>query len=173
MKNQLLSVLVVLSITANLCLNAAAPPKPRKGSPEFERMKTLVGDWRGKIDMGQGPREMNVSFRVLAGGSALEERVFAGTPNEMTTMYYDQGGKLALTHYCTFGNRPTMLLKSADQKSIEFDFDATCGIDPKKEPHMHTLKIVFHHQNKITTDWKVIMEGKEMPMQPCQLTRVK
>jgi hypothetical protein len=34
--------------------------------------------------------------RTLAGGSVLEERVFAGTPNEMVTMYYDKDADLEL-----------------------------------------------------------------------------
>src|SRR5690348_6882282 len=71
---------------------AKAPTKP--ASPEFERMKTLVGTWTGKADMGQGPVEMNTTFRLLAGGTVLEQRVFSGTPNEMITMYYDQNGTL-------------------------------------------------------------------------------
>src|SRR6185436_7278348 len=63
----------------------------KTGSPDFERMKSLVGTWSGKTDMGQGPIDMTLQYRLLAGGSVLEERCFAGTPNEMVTMYYDQG----------------------------------------------------------------------------------
>lgn len=174
MKNKLLTMLTTALIAATTLLNAGEPPtKAKKGSPEFERMKSLVGNWKGKMDMGQGPVDMPVSYRLIAGGSALEERVFAGSPMEMTTMYYDQNGKLALTHYCAWGNRPTMVLKSSDKKTIEFDFDAACGIDPKKEPHMHALKIVFNNKNTITTHCKAVVQGKESQMQPCQLTRVK
>jgi hypothetical protein len=78
--------------------------------------------------MGQGPVEMVQQFRLLAGGSVIEEKVFVGTPNEMTTMYCDRKGKLALTHYCLFGNRPGMVLESADAKTLKFAFDKTCGI---------------------------------------------
>src|SRR3954471_6925301 len=102
-----------LLLAASMGLKAEEPVKARQGSAEFERMKTLVGAWKGKTDMGQGPIDLTVQYRLLAGGSVLEERVFAGTPNEMTTMYYDQGDKLALTHYCMLGNRPGMLLKES------------------------------------------------------------
>ena len=154
-------------------LNADEPVKPKPGSPEFERMKALVGTWQGKTDMGQGPIDMTVHYRLLAGGSVLEERVFPGTPNEMITMYYDQGGKLAMTHYCVFGNRPGMLLKSSDAKAIKFDFDKTCGINPKKESHMHALTITFDDADTITTSCKAFMDGKEMPEHPTTLKRVK
>jgi hypothetical protein len=103
----------------------------------------------------------------------LEERCFIGTPNEMVTMYYDQDGKLAMTHYCVFGNRPGMKLKSSDAKTIKFDFDATCGINPAKESHMHALSITFDDANTITTSCIAMMEGKELPPQPTTLKRVK
>ena len=164
----------ILLLGASLWLNAAEPPPaPSPGSAEFERMKTLVGTWTGKADMGQGPVEMTSRFRLLAGGSVLEERVFPDTPNEMVTMYYDQGGKLAMTHYCVLGNRPGMKLKSSDEKSITFDFDATCGINPGTESHMHALSITFTDANTITTSCKAIMDGKETPAKPTTLKRVK
>ena len=83
--------------TATKPASASAGDAAKTSSPEFERMKTLVGSWTGKCDMGQGPIDMTVQYRLLASGSVLEERVFAGTPNEMVTMFYDQNGKLALT----------------------------------------------------------------------------
>ena len=116
---------------------------------------------------------MTMQYRLLAGGSVLEERVFAGTPNEMVTMFYDQNGRLAMTHYCMFGNRPGMLLKSADAKTIKFDFDATCGINVAKESHMHALTLTFDDADTITASCKALMDGKEMPEQPTTLKRVK
>lgn len=123
--------------------------------------------------MGQGSIDLTVHYRLLAAGSVLEERVFSGTPNEMITMYFDQGDKLALTHYCMFGNRPGMLLKSSDSKRLNFDFDKTCGINAAKESHMHALTISFDDADTITTSCKAIMDGKETPDHPTTLKRVK
>ena len=173
MKTKIISVGAMLMLAGAVWLNAEEPVKPKPGSPEFERMKTLVGTWKGKADMGQGPIDMTVQFRLLAGGSVLEEKCFAGTPNEMVTMYFDNGDKLALTHYCVFGNRPGMLLKSSDSKSLSFDFDKTCGINPTKESHMHALTIRFDDADTITTSCKAIMDGKEMAEHPTTLKRVK
>src|SRR3954467_2783963 len=94
---KLLSLILLALITTPTPL-CAQPDKNYKGSPEFERMKALAGTWKGKTDMGQGPIEMTVEYRVISGGSAVEERIFAGTPKEMVTMYHDKNGKLALTH---------------------------------------------------------------------------
>src|SRR6267378_306059 len=165
MKLKITSVCAMLLLATSVAVNADEP-KSKQSSPEFEKLKTLVGTWKGKTDMGQGPIEMTVQYRLLAGGSVLEERVFAGTPHEMVTMYYDKGGKLAMTHYCVMGNRPGMLLKSSDDKTLKFDFDATCGINPAKESHMHALTITFNDADTITTSCKAIIDGKEMAEHP-------
>ena len=168
---------ITLSATlllATLALtHAGEPPKPAPTSAEFERMKSLVGTWKGTTDMGQGPIEMVQEFRLLAGGSVLEEKVFVGTPNEMTTMYYDKKGKLALTHYCMFGNRPGMMLESMKAKTMKFAFDETCGINVKKESHMHSLTLTFEDADTITASCKAFMDGKEMPEHPTTMKRVK
>src|SRR5690349_21407999 len=106
MKTKITTLFTALILVASLGANGGETEKAKTSSPEFERMKTLVGTWTGKCDLGQGPVDLNIQYRLLAGGSVLEERCFAGTPNEMVTMYYDQNGKLAMTHYCVFGNRP-------------------------------------------------------------------
>jgi hypothetical protein len=174
MKTRITSVCATLLLVAGMASRAAeAPQKPKPSSREFERMKTLVGTWKGVVDIGEGPVEMVSQYRLLAGGTVLEERCFAGTPNEMVTMYYDKNGKLALTHYCIVGNRPGMVLKSSDASTLRFDFDKTCGINPKKESHMHALTIRFDDADTITASCKAIMDGKEVPERPTTLKRVK
>jgi hypothetical protein len=173
MKTKLTTILAALLLAVSLGANAAEVPSSKTASPEFERMKTLVGSWAGKTDMGQGPVDLTLQYRLISGGNVLEERCFTGTPNEMITMYYDQNGKLAMTHYCMMGNRPAMKLKSADDKTIKFDFDATCGIDPAKESHMHAMTITFEDADTITTSCLAMLDGKEMPAQPTTLKRVK
>jgi hypothetical protein len=176
MTPKLTSICAVLFLSASGLLTAGEPPKApaTPASPEFAHLKTLVGSWTGKVDIGQGPIDMPVEFRLIAAGTVLEERAFAGTPNEMVTMYYDNAGKLALTHYCIMGNRPAMSLKSSDAKNITFDFDsACCSIDPTKEAHMHAMTLRFDSADTITTGCKAYIEGKEVPDHLVTLTRVK
>lgn len=154
---------------------AAEPPQiqPKPASAEFERLKSLVGTWKGTTDMGQGPVEIVSQYKLIAGGSVLEEKVFAGTPNEMTTMYYDKDGHLALTHYCMMGNRPGMVLDAADARTLKFAFDQSCGINPSKEPHMHAMTLTLVDADTITAACKAIVDGQEMPEHPTTLKRVK
>jgi hypothetical protein len=174
MKSNIVNLCAVVLLAGTFCAMAEeAKPAAVKHSAEFDRIKSLVGKWTGKVDMGQGPVDMTADYRVIAGGSVVEERVFAGTPQEMVTMYYDKGGKLAMTHYCMLGNRPQMSLKSSDAKSITLDFDESCGIDAKKECHMHGVTIGFVDADTITTSCKALMDGKEMPECANTLKRVK
>ena len=172
MKTTLTTLCATVLLTSTMAFAQEPAQKPRSYSPAFEKLKTLVGTWQGKTDMGQGPIDLTMKYRLLAGGSVLEERVFEGTPNEMITMYYETNGKLGLTHYCVMGNRPGMILKSADAKTITFDFDKNCGINPSKESHMHALSMTFEDANTITTSCKAILDGKEAPEHPTTLKRV-
>jgi hypothetical protein len=167
------SIAIALLLTATVGILAGEPAQPRPVTPEFDRLKTLVGTWKGKADIGQGPVEMTVEYRLLAGGTVLEERFFPGTANEMVTMYYEKSGTVALTHYCIMGNRPAMLLQSADAKTLTFDFDKSCGIDAAKESHMHAMTISFDGADTITTNCKAFIGGKEMETHATTLRRVK
>jgi hypothetical protein len=178
MKKLIVTVCAVAVLASVYTARAGEPgkeagiPKAAPSSAEFERLKSLVGTWQGKVDMGQGLVDMTARYRLLAGGTVLEERVFEGTPSEMITMFYDKGGKLALTHYCVMGNRPGMVLKSATDKELKFAFDESCGINPKKESHMHALTLRFDDANTMTASCKSIMDGKEMEEKPTVLKRV-
>ena len=166
----LLALLLVIATGSSF---AAQQEKAYKGSPEFERMKSLAGTWKGKTDMGKGLMEMTVEYRIISGGSAIEERIFAGTPKEMVTIYHDKGGRLYLTHYCMLANRPGMMLESSDAKTLRFDFDPACGVDAKSEMHMHSLAITFDGPDAIVQDWKLFEDGKAKESHPFNLKRVK
>jgi hypothetical protein len=173
MKLKITTFCATLMLAASTWMQAAEPGKAKTGSTEFERMKSLVGIWSGKCDMGQGPVDMTIQYRVIAGGSVVEERSSVGTPEEMVTMFYDKAGKLAMTHYCVLGNRPEMALKAADAKSLTFDLDPSCcTIDTKKESHMRSVKIQFEDPETISLSCKAVMDGKEMPEHSTVLKRV-
>jgi hypothetical protein len=169
MKNIPFLAALLLAFSGSL----ASAQSQKTPSKEFERMKTLEGTWAGKMDMGKGPMDIKVEFHVLAAGTAVEERDFAGSPHEMVTMYRDQHGKLEVTHYCSLGNAPAMLLKSSDAKSLTFDLDKKCGIEVKSEQHMHALTITFDDPDTITQSWTMFENGKSEDPHSYTLKRVK
>jgi hypothetical protein len=143
------------------------------GSPEFERMKKLVGAWEGTSDMGKEGEKVRVEYRLTAGGSALVETLFPGSPEEMVSVYHDRAGKLAMTHYCMFHNQPRMTLSKADPHMLELVFAKKGNdIDPAKENHMHGLRITFTDNDHIVQKWTLFEKGKDKGGVTLKLTRV-
>jgi|JI10StandDraft_1071094.scaffolds.fasta_scaffold309882_1 hypothetical protein len=167
----LVTALLAVSILTS-CQTTKSPATPAMptytGSAEFERMKSLVGQWHGESPMGP----MNVTYKLTAAGSMIEERVFEGSPMEMLSAYYDEGGKLAMTHYCALHNRPKMKLVKSTPDSISFNFVPSPGIDPTKDHHMHSQKIIFIDANHIKMEGGSWANGKpEQSCPPMELTR--
>ena len=134
---------------------------------------SLAGVWKGTADMGHGAQEIKAEYRVIGAGSAVEERLFPDSPMEMVTVYHDRQGKLALTHYCSLGNQPSMRLKSADTKAIQLELDPTGGIDAKQAKHMNALRVTFDSPDTITQHWTMFDGGKPQADTPFTLKRVK
>src|SRR5438309_5279140 len=92
--------MVVMSVVAGLGVSAYADDKHagKAGAhhPGFEKIKALAGEWEAK---GTGEHSGTVSYKVTAGGSAVLETLFGGSDHEMVTLYYLEGGDLAMTHY--------------------------------------------------------------------------
>ena len=146
---------------------------PYTGSKEYERMKQLVGVWEGTSNMGKEGQKVRVEYRLTAGGSAIVETLFPGTPEEMISVYYDNKGKLSMTHYCMLQNQPSMKLSKAGADTLEFIFARGNGIDPKKDPHMHALTISFVDKDHIVQNWTLFENGKEKEVTRLNLSRVR
>jgi hypothetical protein len=128
-----------------------------KASASLEKMKQLVGTWTGSGgDMGDG--KMEVQYRLTSGGSAVIETLAPGTPHEMTSVYYDEGGKLAMTHYCMLGNHPMMKLTKESANELLLEAGAK---DLADQPHMHTLALTFVNRDSIEQKWSMKEPGKE------------
>jgi hypothetical protein len=149
-------------------------PMPKQNySKELQRMKSLEGSWAGaKVDHGKS-ETAKVEYKVTSGGSAVVETLFPGTPSEMVSVYHDENGKLALTHYCMLGNQPHLELKKSEFKELDFDFAKDNTINPESEGHMHSLKLSFSGPDKITQRWIGMQNGKSMEPTVIKLERVK
>lgn len=146
---------------------------PTKGSAALERVKLLAGTWEGKDPMSKDGAMMTVEYRVTANGSAVEERLHAGTPTEMVTMYYDHGGTLQLTHYCTLGNHPGMKLKASDPTKLDFGF-VDGSVAKADEMHMHALVLTTPDKDHLMEEWTLYQGGKpEKDKHVMSLTRKK
>lgn len=146
---------------ANHTASAAMPPYT--GSAAFERMKSLVGRWSAESpEMGK----MNTEFRVIAGGSVIEERFAEGTPMEMLSTYHDVNGKLTMTHYCMLQNQPRMNLVKSTADSLTFDLAPTPGLNPAKDKHMHGATYTFIDADHFKLEGVAWENGKSTPCGP-------
>src|SRR5262249_38307693 len=94
---------------------------------------------------------------VVSDGAAVMERLSTPEGGSMITMYYPDGERLMVTHYCSAGNHPRML--AAPLKPGEIDiafsfFDVTYVHSASANGgYMRGLKFHFADKNHFTQDW--------------------
>jgi hypothetical protein len=171
-------MVAVLMVAGTLSLRAWAgehdmSKMPQKEMPaEFLKMKSLVGTWTGKANMGGDKDEdVKVTYELTAGGSAIMEKLSPGTPHEMVTMYNVEDGKLRMKHYCMLGNAPVMSLQKATDNELSFEVKGKSGLSSGKEMHMHGLDITWKDDNHIAAKWTSYNDGKQAQCSVFNLTR--
>jgi hypothetical protein len=98
-----------------------------------------------------------------------------GADNAMETVYYLDGNRLLLTHYCMAHNQPRMQAESFDSSTGELKFaflDAT-GLSSPNAGHMHSVSMRFVDSNHVNADWNFFQDGKLKTTESVQYTRVK
>ncbi len=153
-----------LALVLGACLLATvaqpADPVPDHKAA-FERLKTLVGTWQGHHTTPDGP-PMEVDYRLTGNGTALVERLFAGSPHEMTSVYYLDAGELVLTHYCAMGNQPRMkLVAGGPDGDLRFDFAGGTNLDVASSTHIHGGRIAIGAPDRFDADWHVWSKGQQ------------
>jgi hypothetical protein len=150
----------------------------------FEKLKTLAGEWEGQVtvvpaqpDMQDG-KPLHISIRVTSRGNAIvHEGQEAGTPldpakyDHPVTMLYLDGDHLTLVHYCDAGNRPRMVARASDSKTVEFDFVDMSG--GNEYGHMHHAIFTPIDANHHLEDWTYMMPGDKPVHAHFDLHRVK
>jgi len=145
-------ILVVMAFTVGMCF--------AKTIPEFERMKSLVGEWKG-TSMGGNPA--TATYTLVSDNSALMERLAMGGESEMVTMYHPDGDHLMMTHYCSAHNQPRMRSQSVSSeiKNITFDLVDVTNLSSPDAGHMKKLVVTFVDRDHMTQEWTWTQKGKE------------
>jgi hypothetical protein len=148
-------------LLATLLVVAAAPPTPGT-NPAWEKMKSLVGEWEGTMSHGDQTMPVKVSYALVSNGTSLMERMSAPDEgHEMITMYYADGSRVMMTHYCSEGNQPRMKAAALSGDTLAFNFvDATNLSGPQAE-HMRKLVVKFQDADHFTQEWTHRKAGKE------------
>ena len=160
------------------------PKAQTEAQKSFDNLKALAGTWEGKAtvdtDAFGKPDDdtMKVSLRVTSRGNALVHEMGELKPgadptkyDHPVTMFYLDGDKLTLVHYCDAGNRPRMTARtSEDGKKIEFDFLDLSG----SNSHGHMAHAVFTmiDANHHIEEWTYMMPGDKPIHARAELQRV-
>jgi hypothetical protein len=165
MTRRLTLVLIILIATAAIAGEhhhmANAPV-----SPSFEKMKSLVGEWKADIpQMGK----VHAFYSLHSDGSALLEELKMPDEASMITVYTPDGNDLAMTHYCSSHNQPHMVAKAG---GYSFVADKVANLSSNDAEHMSAVRFDFKDANHFTATWVHNAGGKEQPV-PFNFTRIR
>jgi hypothetical protein len=146
-------VLALLPMSLNIMAYAQS-----NADKSFDKLKTLAGSWEGTYE-GK-PEE--ISLRVTSSGNAfVHEATQAGASEDPLTMFYVQGDRLLLTHYCDAGNRPRMVGKfSPDGNKLEFNLIDVDNLNSKQFGHMQSVVFTMIDADHHSEDWFFKVEGQ-------------
>jgi hypothetical protein len=94
---------------------------------------------------------------------------------EMLTVYYMDGKRLLLTHYCMAGNQPRMEARAfnAATGELQFEFLDATNLADAAAGHMRNATLRFVDDNHIAADWRFYESGKLKMTSSAQLARVR
>ena len=118
----------------------------------FEKLKPLVGNWQGKSSEG---KPVSITYALVSDGSALVEKMGAGSEHEMVTVYHPDGDRLMMTHYCSLHNQPRMRADAAatDGRKLLFDFVDVTNLSSPDAMHMHKLVVDLEDKDHFVQEW--------------------
>ena len=123
----------------------------------LEKLKSLVGTWQGKTVKGDSVEDI---FRLTAGGTAVMGEDKMGS-EEMLSLFYVDGDRLLMTHFCPSGNQPRMQATiSPDLKTITFDFLDATNLPSLQAGHMHRAIYIFSDSDHYSQEWTWMQDGK-------------
>jgi len=130
-----------------------APSAPAAKSPaSFQQIKSLLGEWEGKLPDG---KSASLTYRLVSSGTAVMETMNPSDAQDMVTIYYPDGDRLMLTHYCASNNQPRMRTDagSTDPKQLIFSYVDATNLGGSKEGVMTGLTVTFVDADHFTQTW--------------------
>jgi hypothetical protein len=153
--------IAVLALAAAMALGTSPPA----GNPGWEKLRTLVGEWKGTysgVDAA-GAGEVRLSYKLVSNGTSLMETMESGHDTSMITMYHPDGNRILATHYCSMGNQPRLASAGLTDngKILKFSLvDATNAAGPDAEL-MQGLIVTFQDADHFSQTWTSRLKGKD------------
>lgn len=130
----------------------------------LERLKELVGTWNGTDPEG---KPVTITYKLVsADNSVLEMIDFGEKKGSMVTVYHLDKNKTMMTHYCSMGNQPRMILDKSgkDPNRLSFRFVDATNLESKDAPHMHGMTFTFKDKDHFIQEWTMRANGKDSPV---------
>jgi hypothetical protein len=150
-------VVLALVVACSSVMSIAGAKDTSNGDAVWEQMKSLVGTWDGTS--GKDTER----FELSSSNSALVEHSQEGTEKEaMLTVFYRDGARVMLTHYCGAGNQPRMVAANYDpaMKTVEFKFLDVTNLE-NTPGYMKSVTFHFEGNDHYTAHWVWASNGKE------------
>ena len=168
MKKYLLSCVLLCSCSTMHHPHGIAAPQA------FDEMKSLVGTWQGTTDMeGKGGGPITVTYDLRSNGSVLVEHLSPGSDHEMISVYHKDGDKLEMTHYCSIGNQPNLVMIREVGPTKYFEFAGATNMSSEKDMHIHRLALTQVDANTLKQEWTAFKDGEALPTSTFTLKRVQ
>lgn len=133
------ALLLILALGCSLLLTEASFAQNLTAPQVFEKLKPLVGEWKGTTPTG---RVFGVSYQLIAKNSVLVETWTMAPGRQTMTVYHLDGNNLLATHYCSAGNQPRLQLKApAAPDNFVFDFVSSTNLPDPQVSHQHQFDI--------------------------------
>jgi hypothetical protein len=143
---------------------AAEPP----ANPAWEKVKSLVGEWKGTAD----GKPTHVSYKAVSNGTAVMETIEGPDAMQMVTLYHPDGASLLMTHYCSMGNQPRMRSKGLEKGKLDFAYLDATNLGSAEQMRMTHLVMSFPDSDHLVEEWTG-KEGAKEHVARFTLTRKK
>jgi hypothetical protein len=124
----------------------------------FERLKSLAGTWEISEP---GAERVRIEYQLGSGGSAVLERVVGPAehgPAGMISIFYLEGDRIGMSHFCTAGNQPRFGSTSVGD-TVRFALVAGSVADPAMG-HIHEVEFRFGRDGQLETVWTWYDDGR-------------
>lgn len=149
------------------------PPANHGAKLQFERIKSLEGQWVWSPELAPDLTGLVVTYRVTSAGSAVVETMFPGDKYEMVTVYHLDGDQLVMTHYSSAGNQPTMRAESGEPDGpIHFLYIGATNLRTMNQGHMHRTSFLAMDEGELLTSWTFYEDQKSAGDRIFRLTRM-
>ena len=148
--------------------HATGTPDRVNCETDFSRLKSLAGDWylvrgvRLGVKLEANNDEPFINYAVSSGGHSVVEELFVDKPNEMTSVYYLDSGRLMMDHYCSLGNQPRMVAVSGPTNEIPFSLLSVSNMADENDLHISSHSVEFDGPDELTVRWGATQDGEPM-----------